>query len=415
MNQKRLHIAYVNYKFPFLATTFIYREMIELQQRGHTISSFAVRRPDLNELSEESKHLVDETSYVFPMQIIRFLNSQLYYLLKKPIKYFHLLFMLLCGYHKRFFHDRIHTLFQFFAGAYIGREILKKGVKCVHSHFATNTATIGLTAAKLNGLPFSFTAHAYDIFSEKNLLNIKLAEAKFIVAISEYNKRHLCDIFPQINPDKIKVIYSGVDTSYFSRSKSQSSNNKFKMISIGRYEKQKGYQYLIKACQLLMNRGIDLVCNIYGMGSEYDELSKLIQQCRLTNIVFLKGPAYQEEIKKILISGNVFVLPCIRAENGDMDGIPVALMEAMAMEVPVISTNISGIPELIENNVSGLLVAPNNAEELAKAILLLIENEGLRKTLGRNGRKKVVEMFDIKKNIDKLENIFYNQLNSFLD
>jgi glycosyltransferase involved in cell wall biosynthesis len=261
--------------------------------------------------------------------------------------------------------------------------------------------------SKLIGISFSFTAHANDIFADQILLKEKIYSAKFIITISNFNKRFLNRIIPQHNTSsKIHIVRCGIDTLKFSASKVCTVKHKPIILSIGRLVEKKGYPYLIKACKILVDKNIDFQCIIIGDGPQKNYLKKLIGVNHLSQFVTLAGVIFQEKIINFLNKIDIFVLPCIQSADNDMDGIPVVLMEAMAMKIPVISTHISGIPELIKNMETGLLVPPKNEKALAEGIKFLKENIDLRKKLGDAGRKWVIENYEITKNTDKLYEVY---------
>jgi glycosyltransferase involved in cell wall biosynthesis len=298
-------------------------------------------------------------------------------------------------------------MIHFCVAVYLAKEIQKRNIKHLHAHFAENATTLALLSARLIGVSFSFTAHAKDIFVNPILLPDKIKEAKFIIAISEYNRRYLQAFVATQDPiQKIHLVHCGIDVQKFSLTRGRSPNNQPVILSVGRLVEKKGYVYLIKACKLLVAQGYDFRCVIVGSGPQETFLKRMVIENHLSDHVIFSGAVFQEDLKKIFITSDIFVLPCIIAKDKDMDGIPVSLMEAMSMEIPPISTSISGIPELIEDLKTGLTVPPRDEKTLARAIGKLIEDEELRVKLGKAGRNKVIESFEIKKNTIRLYKIF---------
>ncbi|MGB1245117.1 MAG: glycosyltransferase, partial [Porticoccaceae bacterium] len=200
------------------------------------------------------------------------------------------------------------------------------------------------------------------------------------------------------DPDKLIIAYCGIDTSLFKRTVAEAGGAKerpVRIVSAARLVEKKGLKYLIEACQQLVGHE-SFTCTIAGSGPLLSELREQIDQLGLSELVFLTGKSIlQEEIPEFMASGDIYCLPCVWADDGDVDGLPQMLMEAMACGLPVISTDLVGIPDLIEDGRTGLLVEPNNASALAMAITRLADDSGLREQLAVQGREKVINGFDI--------------------
>ena len=205
-------------------------------------------------------------------------------------------------------------------------------------------------------------------------------------------------------------IDTNIDYNEFKPLKNKPENTIPQILSVGRLVEKKGFQYLIKALNVLANRGLSFKCDIIGDGPLFGKINKQIKQYNLQGKVNLSGAVDSEKVKEYLSKADLFVLPCIKTSNGDMDGIPVALMEAMAFEVPVISTNISGIPELIINGYNGVIVEEKNHVELADAIQSLLLNKDLREKYGKNGRIHIINEFDLYANVNRLISLFNNDI-----
>jgi glycosyltransferase involved in cell wall biosynthesis len=403
-------IGHIDKMFPLLTATFVYREIQALKAKGIKIQTFSIWKPKLCDLSNEAKNFLDTTFYIFPINWIRFFLIHITYFINRPRIYISVLWKYVFKNQKKI-NGAIRTFFHFCEAVYLAKEVESKNIKHLHSHFANNSTTIAMIISKLIGISYSFTAHANDIFADQILLKEKIHSAKFIITISKFNRRFLNNILPQDDiSSKIHIVRCGIDTFKFSTSKVSDVTHKPIILSIGRLVEKKGYPYLIKACKILVDKNIDFQCIIIGNGPQKAFLEKLIGLNDLSKFVTLAGIIFQEKIINFLNKTDIFVLPCIQAADNDMDGIPVVLMEAMAMKIPVISTHISGIPELIKNMETGLLVPPKNEIALAKGIKILKENIELRKKLGASGRKWVTENYEITKNTDKLYKIYKKNL-----
>lgn len=270
----------------------------------------------------------------------------------------------------------------------------------IHSHWATYPSTVALALSRLTGKPYGFTCHAHDIFVDNQLLKVKLVDACLPVTISRYNVAYLSENITPIAGDRLQVVHCGVDLPGFVfRGDGRESNL---LVAVGRLDPIKGFDMLVLALARLASSGVAFHCTIIGEGPQRAELEQSIAMLDLRDCVRLAGALPQAEVRAMLHSATAFVLPSRIAADGNRDGIPVALMEAMAVGAPVISTRVSGIPELIENDVSGLLVDGDDVEGLADAIQRLLGDADLRKRLALRAREVVERDFDAATEASKL-------------
>jgi len=402
-------IAYVAQTFPALTQTFVYREVLALEERGFKVVTCAIWRPNREGLSQESRHLVERSLYVFPISWFKFLKAHLYTLLTCPGKYMGtLLYILNCKEESR--QNRLRSFYHFLEAVYLAPELKKRQVQHIHAHFTINAATIALVLSRLLGITFSFTAHNI-FFIDRVLLGEKAREARFIVAISEFSKEFLTHLFPGgCLEAKIHVVHCGLSPDDFAPPDPKPTNDIPLILFVAQMAERKGAPILVEACRILAERGVAFHCTIIGDGPQRALVEQLIDRYALKETVELKGAVLQEHLKQYLKRADAFVLPCIVARGGDMDGIPVSLMEAMAMEIPTVSTHVSGIPELIEDGQSGLLVQPGDASALSDAIQRIFEDDELSQELGKRGREKVVQEFNIHTNAAQLADLFEGYL-----
>lgn len=390
-------IAYIAQQFPNLTATFIYREVLALRNRGFEVVTLSNRPADIDKLSAEAKHLVEETIYIFPINWPRFLTAHAYFLLTQPHIYLAtLLFVMTRPGESR--SNRWRTFLHFGGAIYLAVQLRQRGISHIHAHFSVNAATIALVIARMLNIGFSFTAHN-NFFTDKLLIREKIRAAKFIAAISEYSRDYLLNLVPD-EPhlaDKFHIIHCGVSLETFTPRPAKTESTKPLIFSIAHLVERKGMPVLVEACRLLRDQGCEFECIIAGDGEQRPQLAQMIAEYQLSAEVKLVGLIFQEALADYLNRADLFVLACVTAQNGDKDGIPVVLMEAMAMEIPVISTYVSGIPELIETEQSGLLVPEQDAVALAKAIKRLLTDEPLRRRFGRQGRQKVMAEFNIER------------------
>jgi colanic acid/amylovoran biosynthesis glycosyltransferase len=386
--RNRIVIAYVAQTFPALTQTFVYRETQALEEMGFEIVTNAIWKPDVSKLSQESRHLVDRSHYVFPLSWRKFLRAHFFILRTRPRKYLGTLLFVLTrkGEQPK---NRLRTFYHFLEAVYLAPELERRQVQHIHAHFAINAATLALVLSRLLDISFSFTAHN----------------------ISEFSKQFLLRLVPgQDLGGKIHIVHCGLSPEDFAPVDRTPTADVPLLLFVAQLAERKGAPYLVEACRLLAERGVAFRCVIIGDGAQRPLLEQLIDRYSLQGVVELAGAMPQERVKPYLQRADVFVLPCITASNGDMDGIPVSLMEAMAMEIPVVSTYVSGIPELIEDGQSGLLVEEKDEIGLADALQRLIQDEAVRVALGKNGRSKVVQEFNIHDNASQLTTLFTRYL-----
>ena len=362
-------IAYIAQFFPILTETFVYREVNALREKGFEVVTLANRTPDVSKLSEESIDLMDATEYVFPMKWIGMIIAHLFFILTQPAGYFSTLWHVM-GQRGESWANRKRTFGHWLGGVYLAWRVRNRGIDHIHAHFSVNAATLGLVVARLLKIGYSLTVHN-NIFTDRLILRAKLDAAKFIVSISEYSRDFLTEFAPDIANlrDKIHIVHCGISPDDFKRSQpyvNGAGPAKPHVVSLSSLAHRKGMPVLVEACRILRDRGVDFECTIAGDGPDRQLLETLLDNYALHDVVHMPGRYFQEDIHDYLHQASVFALACLEAPNGDLDGVPVALMEAMAMEVPAVSTSVSGIPELIDDGVSGLLVPERDPEALAE-------------------------------------------------
>lgn len=285
-----------------------------------------------------------------------------------------------------------------FRALFLAKNLKERKISHIHAHFASAATSMAMIISDLIGVPFSFTAHAYDIFRDdvnKNLLIRKIKAAQFVRCISAYNKAYL-QKFLRNTDDKFHVIHCGVDTKKFAPGLTRKESI-FTIISVSNLIEKKGTEYLIKALKILKAEGYPFQAILVGEGPEKENLLLLTKNLNLWKEITFLGKIPHSKLPALYARSDLFILPSIISKNNDMDGIPVVLMEAMAVGIPVISTNISGIPELVKDRETGLLINQRNEKALADAIRLLMENGDLRKKLAMGGKEMVIKEFNIER------------------
>ncbi len=278
------------------------------------------------------------------------------------------------------------------------------GAEHIHVHFASRSLSLGLMTGMLTGLPVSCTVHAFDIFTRSpGSLRPRLTKCKFIAAISQFNIEYLRSICGKFVADLCHVVHCGVDTEKFKSLSRQPEPGK--MICVCRLSPKKGLDVAIKACAKLRDDNVDFQFEIVGDGPKRKFLEELIEWLHLGDNVKLLGARPNDELMELFNRACVFLMPSVKTPDGDMDGIPVSMMEAMASEVPVVSTNISGIPELVEDGRTGRLAPEKDVNALAQILKELLANMDKIKRFGKAGRKRVLKDFCISENAAKLREL----------
>jgi glycosyltransferase involved in cell wall biosynthesis len=398
-NITRLKVAYIMSRFPKLSETFVLYEMLALQQQGVGVEVFPLINERAKIMHEEAKPFAARARYqpVFSWPILK---AQWHFLRTQPRAYLGLWSEVLRGTwgSPNYLVGGLGILPK---AARFAQEMRALGVTHVHAHFANHPTVAALAVYRLTGIPFSFTAHAHDLYVDQHMLAQKVRAAAFVVAISEYNKELIVKHCGEDVRDKVVVIHCGVDTSLF-RPRQKARGGRFMIVCVGSLEEKKGQRYLVEACRLLKERGIDFVCHLIGEGSTRAALEQQIEQAGLAGRVRLEGGQPRADVLRMLEQADVVALPSIQTKSGKMEGIPVALMEPLACEVPVVSTRISGIPELVEDGVTGLLVPPRDPSALADALERLERDPELGRRMGQAGRSKVLRQFDLADNTAQL-------------
>ncbi len=280
----------------------------------------------------------------------------------------------------------------------------------LHAHFASRAAHVAALAAELTGASYSVTAHAKDIYHEDvdaDVLRWKIRQAAFVVTVTDYNVRHLHGLLAEEAElrDKVVRVYNGVDLARF-HSTPVPKREPPVVTAVGRLVEKKGFHILLEACRMLVDRGVALRCELIGDGAERERLAAQVGALGLADKVAFRGVLSTEEVGHCLEQSSVVVLPCIVAKDGNVDALPTVLLEAMACGRPVISTALSGIPEIIEDAETGRLVPPDEAAPLAEAIAEVIGDRQRATAMGRAGRSRVERLFDLHANADRIRELF---------
>ena len=289
-----------------------------------------------------------------------------------------------------------------YQAVYVGVRLREMGVRHVHAHFAGMAARTAFWINEFFRISFSFTAHANDIFAPRNFeigLDKLVEAARAIVTETDYAAQFLRERFGN-RTDRVHRIYNGLDLGGFYRA--HFSSTPPLIVAVGRLIPKKGFSDLIRACSLLAERGKSFQCEIIGEGPLEDELRTRIERLGLQDRVVLSGAKPQSQIRRRLSAANVFVLASVIDADGGMDNLPTVIMEAMATGLPVVSTDVAGIPEMVIQNETGFLVQQGDSVALAGAVEKIIDDRSLAQKLGHFGYERAQELFSIEKNVREL-------------
>ena len=390
-------LAYLVSHYPAISHTFIFNEISQLRKEGFEISTASVNACDrpASQLPELEQAEQIGTFYVKPSGGLKALQAVTFTMVRHPLRVLRgLIFtMRLRGTPKRFFY--------FIEALMIGAWMKKRDLSHLHVHFGMAAATAGMIVAKTFPVTFSLTIHGPDEFYEvsKFYLEEKVAAARFVCCIGSFARSQLMKISPSEQWHKLKVVPLGVDPLKFAPLR-RPATLPFEILCIGRLVPAKGQHILVSAVKRLIEEKRDVRLRLLGDGPERRSLEQRIVDEGLTGHVILEGAVNQDRIPGFLKNADVFALASFA------EGIPVALMEAMAAEIPCVSTMITGIPELIRNEIDGLLVSPSDEEAMAEALRRLMDQPELRRRLGRAGRLRVIDRYNLEKNVKALAEVY---------
>ena len=410
----QVRVGYYLWHFPTLSETFVQRELKALKASGLHIEIIADAAADLALLDGEAQSLLKDTFYLYPVDQDKLSKYRRYFFLRQPLLLCSL--FLYTATHRYGVHKSFRQDIGIFSKAVLLAGVLKdKKIDHLHAPWADISAFIVALAATLLRVPYSVEARAHDIHrnSYRYALREKFENAAFVITNSKYNDFHLRSVLRQRYARKITVIYNGLNLPQFIPGPGKGSfPQPLKLLCVARLIEQKGLVYLLKACRILKDQGCAFICDILGGAEEplysryANELKQLHGDLALGDAVFFLGAQSFTSVLEKYKTADAFVLPCVVAEDGSRDITPNALIEAMAMRLPVVSTTATAISEIVDDGISGLLVAPRDERALAAALIRLSKDSLLRQRLGKNARRKVEAQFDITVNIKKFVDLF---------
>ncbi|QIM63397.1 colanic acid biosynthesis glycosyltransferase WcaL [Pasteurellaceae bacterium Orientalotternb1] len=392
---KPMYIGYVLKRYPRFSETFVVNEILAHERAGTKIDIFALGpvmethfQDGISQVRAPVTRLVDKQRNTESLwKIITEGFSQLPNFAVKLEKA----------------KGTIHEIAQ---SILLALEIKKRGIQHLHAHFGTQATTVARQAAIFADITYTFTAHAKDIYyqyHQSTELGQKMRDASATVTVSDYNLAYLREKYGS-DAEKAVRVYNGMDLRKFPYTAFNSSNRQ--ILAVGRLVPKKGFGVLLDALAVLKQRNIEMQCIVVGDGTLREQLQTQIQSLDISDVVKMIGPMPQPEIIKFMKSSNMMVAPCVISEDGDRDGLPTVLLESMALGTPVISTQVAGIPELVQDGITGLCVPPNDPATLADAIQCLLNDAELCKTLSQQARALIEREYDEDQNVALLQALF---------
>jgi len=375
-------VAYVLKVFPRLSQSFILNEILEHERVAMPFEIFSLKRPKREPIHSAVSSVATDVTYL-PDPEAESAHAA-------PAA---------AG-------DEYATASELTWAAAVARESKARGVDHLHAHFATGAANVARLAARAAGITFSFTAHARDIFHEgidQRLLGIKIAAASAVVTVSEFNVRHLEAQFGE-DANAIERIYNGVDLTVFPFH--EAPDRRSLVLAIGRLVEKKGFEVLVRAASLMRNELPEMRVEIVGSGPLEPTLRDLIASLRLEEVCSLVGALPREAVQERMRQAALLAVPCVIARDGDRDGLPTVLIEAMAVGTPCVSTDVVGIPEIVRHEETGLVTVPGDPADLAGGCLRVLNDVNLGRSLAIKARNLVERSFDTRRNAGTLRDLF---------
>jgi colanic acid/amylovoran biosynthesis glycosyltransferase len=402
----RRRIAYLTSGYPHVSHTFVQDEVRALRALGLEIDTFTMRRTDPEGVLSDTDREEWHTTYAIrPPRLTHFAVAHLRALAIGPARYGatlrHALHLATPGIRSRVWH-----LFYFAQAVVVWDRCRRRGIHHVHAHFANVSSDVALLAARLGDasstMSWSFTMHGPTEFYDLTLHRLaeKTLDAEFVVCISAFCRSQLMALIDRERWHKLHVIHCGVDIDRFTPRVGERAQTRTHVVDVARLTSLKGQALLLEGAARLRDAGLDFTLSFVGDGPEMSRLQELAADLRLTDRTSFLGALSHDAVRDVLVTADVLCLPSFG------EGVPVVLMEAMAMELPVVASRIMGIPELIEDGQCGVLVAPGAANEVAEALAGLISDPVRRAALGHRARVRIVEEFDLRSSARSLLALF---------
>lgn len=390
-------VAYIMKRYPRLTETFILNEIRAMERLGadlHIFSLLPPEPPPHHPMVDEVRAPVTALPMAGKGDWIRLVRAHGATIQAAPLRYAGAFVRALWWSVQS--PTPISVWKQFVRGGFVATSCRAAGVRHIHAHFANAPTAVARFASLMSGIPFSFTAHAKDLYlTPKRVIMRRSRAASFVATCTRYNADYLRDLLGVDQAHKINLVYHGIDLAHFSSRRADRAPGTPLILSVGRLVPKKGHDDLIEACAILRDAGHRFRCMIVGAGPLRAELAALIGRHDLAELVTLRGAMTHADLIGLYRDATLFALAPRIAEDGDRDGIPNVIAEAMAIGVPVVSTAVSGIPEVVRDGETGLLVPPRDAPALARALGTLLADPDLAATFASAARDLLERAFDL--------------------
>lgn len=398
--------AYVLLWFPEPTETFIFREVAGLWDLGVELSVFTL----YGELTKGIAPEMMAVSHKMERQGIKSIPGipkEIFYWWKRDPALVKNLFKSVMLRRWKGLEKGGESLWGFLCGFRLGRRFVEEGIEHAHSPWATGPATAAWVGAHLAGIPFSFTARAWDIYPEDGALKDKINAAAFVrcnTAVNLSYLRRVGEIENTPDAEKVKLVYNGISLNADVES-GVAMSPPYKLFALGRFVGKKGYEYLLEACSILKKQGLELQLTLAGAGPREKKFKRMVKELDIEAEVDFPGFIEYDQVSAKFQQADVFVMPSVIDASGDRDGIPNVIMESFAHRVPVVATDVSGISEVVEHGVTGLLAPEKDAQALAEALKTMLSDRDDALRMAAAGKKRVFEMFDQQKSYENIRDL----------
>ena len=404
------HVAYVLLWYPVFTQPFVFREVEGLKKAGVPLTVYSLYGRSLRKCSDEMRAVAPQT-YSFGLRALgRFLLAFVWRLFSRPCGTLGLVREMLC---RRWltWESAAEVVWGFLAGVYFARLFTEAGIDLIHTPWPRGAATAAWTASRLSGIPFSLAARGDNLDPVEPDLVAKLEQSLFIRANNRADKARMQALLAPASRDKIDLVYNSL-TLRPGQCQPARLTPPVRLLAVGRFSATKGFDYLLEACRILKEKHFAFQLTLIGGGGLSvggylgPQLDRMRARLGLEAQVRMPGLVSHNDLPKLLAEHDIFVAPCVIAPNGERDGIPNVIIEAMAFGLPVISTLVNAIPEIVRNGETGIAVPQRDAAALAEAVLRMSAQPEEARRMAANGRKLALELFDEASNIGRLRDMF---------
>ena len=397
-------LAYVLLWFPLSSETFIFREIVQLTALGLPVRVYTMYGKALKGCSQEMRDFPGPVRRMGATAFFRIWAAFFRALRREPGKVWRLL-REGCFRRMRNLESLGENLWCFMAGFLLAEQCRTDGISLIHSSWANGPATAAWVASRLTGIPFAFTGRAGDIYPQDGLLREKARDALFIRTNNQANVGWLQSFCPPRQRDKVRLVYNSL--TFTERTEcALPMRPPYRLLAVGRFARTKGFPELLTAMARLRREQVPVRLTLGGDGGWRRKLTALRRRLRLTGCVDLPGFLPHDRLREFMQNHDMLVVPSVVHSNGDRDGIPNVIMEALSHRMPVVATDVCGISEVIRDGETGLLVPQRDPRALAQAVRRMLEDREQALRMAEAGRALVEQMFDRDTNITALRDLY---------